>query len=122
MFLRTRFRRRDGKLHSLARSSRTCLRYCDKLAKPDVLVLDDVGMRKLTATEAQDLCEMLEERSLDKSPVLTAQLLLDHWAKVIADPVIADGYPGSPAVCCTHDHHHRRELPRRQSHKTCSHS
>jgi hypothetical protein len=33
---------------------------------------------------------MLEERSLDKAPVLTAQLLLDHWAKVIADPVIAD--------------------------------
>jgi DNA replication protein DnaC len=75
---------------ALARSSGTYLRFRDKLAKPDVLVLDDVGMRKLTATEAQDLCEILEERSLGKSTVFTTQLPLDHWAEVIADPVIAD--------------------------------
>ena len=47
-------------------------------------------MRKLTATEAQDLCELLEERSIDKSTVFTTQLPLDHWAEVIGDPVIAD--------------------------------
>ena len=75
---------------ALARSSGTYLRYRDKLAKPDVLVLDDVGMRKLTAMEAQDLCEILEERSIGKSTVFTTQLPLDHWADVIADPVIAD--------------------------------
>jgi DNA replication protein DnaC len=75
---------------ALARASGAYLRYRDKLAKPDVLILDDVGMRKLTATEAQDLCEILEERSLGKSTVFTTQLPLDHWAEVIADPVIAD--------------------------------
>ncbi len=75
---------------ALARSSGTYLRYRDKLAKPDVLVLDDIGMRKLTATEAQDLCEILEERSIGKSTVFTTQLPLDHWSEVIADPVIAD--------------------------------
>ena len=75
---------------SLARSSGTYLRYREKLAKPDVLILDDVGMRKLTATEAQDLCEILEERSFGKSTVFTTQLPLEHWAEVIADPVIAD--------------------------------
>ena len=75
---------------ALARSSGTYLRYREKLAKPDVLILDDVGMRKLTATEAQDLCEILEERSFGKSTVFTTQLPLEHWAEVIADPVIAD--------------------------------
>jgi DNA replication protein DnaC len=75
---------------ALARSSGTYLRYRDKLAKPDVLIIDDVGMRKLTATEAQDLCEILEERSFGKSTVFTTQLPLEHWAEVIADPVIAD--------------------------------
>ena len=75
---------------AMARASGGYLRYRDKLAKPDVLVLDDLGMRKLTATEAQDLCEMLEERSFGKSTVFTTQLPLDHWAEVIADPVIAD--------------------------------
>jgi DNA replication protein DnaC len=75
---------------ALARSSGTYLRYRDKLAKPDVLIIDDFGMRKLSSTEAQDLCEMLEARSIDKSTVFTTQLPLDHWAEVIADPVIAD--------------------------------
>ena len=75
---------------AMARASGGYLRYRDKLAKPDVLVLDDIGMRKLTATEAQDLCEMLEERSFGKSTVFTTQLPPDHWAEVIADPVIAD--------------------------------
>lgn len=75
---------------ALARSSGTYLKYRDKLAKPDLIVFDDFGMRKLSSTEAQDLCEMLEERSLGKSVIFTTQLPLDHWSEVIADPVIAD--------------------------------
>jgi DNA replication protein DnaC len=75
---------------ALSRSSGTYLRYRDKLAKPDLVILDDFGMRKLSATEAQDLCELLEERSINKSTLFTTQLPLDHWAEVIADPVIAD--------------------------------
>lgn len=75
---------------ALARSSGTYLRYRDKLARPDVLIIDNMGMRKLSSTEAQDLCEILEERSHGKSTVFTTQLPLDHWSEVIADPVIAD--------------------------------
>jgi DNA replication protein DnaC len=75
---------------ALARSAGTYLKFRDKCTKPDAVILDDFGMRKLTATEAQDLCELLEERSIDKSTVFTTQLPLDHWAEVIGDPVIAD--------------------------------
>ncbi len=53
-------------------------------------LFDDFGMRKLTATEAQDLCELLEERSIDKSTVFTTQLPLAHWSEVVGDPVISD--------------------------------
>jgi DNA replication protein DnaC len=75
---------------ALARSSGTYLKFRDKCAKPDAVILDDFGMRKLTATEAQDLCELLEERSIEKSTVFTTQLPLDHWAEVIGDSVITD--------------------------------
>ena len=44
----------------------------------------------MTSTEAQDLCEILEERSAEKSTVFTTQLPLGHWSEVIGDPVIAD--------------------------------
>lgn len=59
---------------ALARTSGTYLRYRDKLARPDVLILDDMGMRKLSSTEAQDLCEILEERSIGKSTMFTTQI------------------------------------------------
>jgi DNA replication protein DnaC len=75
---------------NLARSSGTYLRYRDKLAKFDLIIFDEMGSRKLTATEAQDLCEILEERSSSKSVVFTSQLPLAHWSEVIADTVIAD--------------------------------
>jgi DNA replication protein DnaC len=61
---------------ALARSTGTYLKFRDKCARPDAIILDDFGMRKLTATEAQDLCELLEERSIDKSTVFTTQLPL----------------------------------------------
>jgi DNA replication protein DnaC len=75
---------------ALARSAGTYLKFRDKLAKPDLVILDDFGMRKMTATEAQDLCELLEERSIGKSTLFTTQLPLTHWAEVIGDPVITD--------------------------------
>lgn len=74
----------------LARSSGTYLKYRDKLTRPDVLILDDFGMRKFTALEAQDLCDLLEERSMGKSTVITTQLPPEHWPEVLPDPVIAD--------------------------------
>jgi hypothetical protein len=46
------------------------LRYRDKLAKPDLFIMDDFGLRKLSAAEAQDLCKLLEERSINKSTLL----------------------------------------------------
>jgi len=75
---------------ALARSAGTYLKFRDKLAKPDLVILDDFGMRKMTATEAQDLCELLEERSIERSTLFTTQLPLAHWGEVIGDPVIAD--------------------------------
>ena len=41
---------------ALARSSGTYLKYRNRLAKPDLIIFDEMGARKLSATEAQDLC------------------------------------------------------------------
>lgn len=73
-----------------SRTSGTYLSLRAKLARPDLLVLDDWGLRKLTSLEAHDLCDLLEERSFGKSTLITTQLPLDHWPEVVEDPVIAD--------------------------------
>lgn len=74
----------------LARSNSGYLKFREKLIKPDLLILDDFGMRKFNSMEAEDLRELLEERSYGKSTVITTQLPLEHWPEVLPDPVIAD--------------------------------
>jgi DNA replication protein DnaC len=74
----------------LARATNSYLKYREKLIKPDLLVLDDFGMRKFTSQEAEDLRDVLEQRSYGKSTLITTQLPLNHWVEVIGDPVIYD--------------------------------
>jgi DNA replication protein DnaC len=62
----------------------------DRLSRVDLLIIDDFGMRKLSSTEAQDLKELLEVRSLDKATIFTTQLPLAHWREVIEDEVILE--------------------------------
>ncbi|MGZ3748387.1 MAG: IS21-like element helper ATPase IstB [Pseudobdellovibrionaceae bacterium] len=61
-----------------------------RLASYDVLIIDDFGMRKLSSTEAQDLKELLELRSLAKPTFFTTQLPVSHWGEVIEDAVILE--------------------------------
>ena len=75
---------------ALARTAGTYIKFRDKLIRPQLLILDDFGLRKLNSTQAHDFCEILEERSEDKSTIITTQITLDHWTEVIEDPVIAD--------------------------------
>jgi DNA replication protein DnaC len=73
-----------------ARHTGTYLKFRDRMIRPDLLALDDFGMKKLTAVEAEDLREILEERSYGKSTLITTQLPVDHWPEVIPDPVLAE--------------------------------
>ena len=74
----------------MARTSGNYLRMRDRMVKPDLLILDDFGLRKINTSEAHDLCEILEMRSINKSTIITTQLPFEHWKEVIEDEVIAD--------------------------------
>lgn len=75
---------------ALARQTGTYLKFREKMIRPDLLVLDDFGMRKFTALEAEDLREICEERSYGKSTMVTTQLPINHWLEVLPDPVLAE--------------------------------
>ena len=74
----------------MARTTGTYLKWRSKMAKPDVLVLDDFGLRKLQAQEAHDMLDLLKARTGEKSTIITTQVPLENWPEVIEDPVIAD--------------------------------
>ena len=61
-----------------------------KLARTDLLVLDDWGLAKLTAPQRRDLLEVLDDRHDRRSTLITSQLPVDHWHKIICDPTLAD--------------------------------
>jgi DNA replication protein DnaC len=75
---------------SLSRQCGGYLKFRDRLTRPDVLLIDDMGMRKFTAQEAEDLRDIVEQRSYGKSTVITTQLPFDHWSEVIGDEIIRD--------------------------------
>lgn len=61
-----------------------------RLAKIDVLILDDWGLAKMTAENRRDLLEILEDRHDSRSTIITSQLPIDQWHEVIGDPTLAD--------------------------------
>lgn len=87
---------------SFARNTGTYLKFKERMIKPDLLILDDFGMRKFTAMEAEDLRDISEERSYGKATMITTQLPPSHWAEVIPDPVlfeaIKDRFEGAGVV------------------------
>ena len=61
-----------------------------RLAKTQVIVLDDFGLEVLGARERKDLLEMLEDRYGVASTILTTQLDPKDWHAAIGDETIAD--------------------------------
>ncbi len=61
-----------------------------KLARVDVLVLDDFVMAPLKDHERRDFLEICDDRYQRRSTILTSQLPVAHWHEQIGDPSLAD--------------------------------
>ena len=74
---------------TMARTDGTYLRLRDRLIKTDLLIIDDVGLKKLPALIVQDLHDLLEERQ-EKCTLITSQLPLKNWGEIIEDELALD--------------------------------
>jgi len=70
----------DGRFPRLFRS----------LTKTQLLILDDWGPDRLTASQRRDLMEIVEDRYGMVSTLITSQLPLSTWHDVIGEPTFAD--------------------------------
>ncbi len=75
---------------ALARSDGSYAQCLARLAKADVLILDDWGLCALKEQQRHDLLEVVEDRYGRTSTVVTSQLPMDKWHQWIGDPTIAD--------------------------------
>lgn len=74
----------------MAKAEGSYARKLLKMAKMDVLILDDLGLGHLEETQRHDLLEVLEDRYGKRSTVVTSQLPIRNWHEWIGDPTLAD--------------------------------
>jgi DNA replication protein DnaC len=86
------YRRASRLFHdlALARADGSYVRLLAKLARFDVLVIDDWALTPVQEPERRDLLELLEDRYGTRSTIMTSQLPPAQWHDYLADPTLAD--------------------------------
>lgn len=59
--------------------------YIEEMARVPLLILDDLGMRKLPATAAEDLLELIMRRYERASTLITSNRPVDDWGRLLGD-------------------------------------
>jgi DNA replication protein DnaC len=85
------FLRADHMLQELhqARADHTTEKALRRLLAPDVLILDDFGLRRLDARQSSDFYEVILERHRRTSTIVTSNRAIEEWIPLFDDPVLA---------------------------------
>jgi len=75
---------------ALARADGSLRSLLARLARLDVLVVDDWVMAPLADAERRDFLEICEDRYQQRAMILTSQLPVAKWHEQIGDPTLAD--------------------------------
>ena len=60
-----------------------------RLLAPDLLIVDDFGLRRLSSEQTSDLYEVILERHRRASTIVTSNRMIDEWIPLFNDPVLA---------------------------------
>jgi DNA replication protein len=74
----------------IARIEGTIIRLFDKLAKTDLLILDDFGLSTMESQQQLDFMEIIEDRHARKATIIASQLPVSGWFDVFSDETLAD--------------------------------
>lgn len=66
------------------------MKLLKKLAKADVLIIDDWGLATLKPSQYRDFLEVIDDRHGCGSTLITSQFPVDAWHDIIADATVAD--------------------------------
>lgn len=78
---------------ALAHADGTLVRLLARIARVDVLVIDDFAMAAIPTDRRHDLLEILEDRYGQRSTIIASQLDAKRYHEFLNDPTVAD------AVC-----------------------
>ena len=88
---RVLFLRSDAllKLIHQSRADNSTERVIRSLLTPDLLIIDDFGLRRLNAQQSSDFYEVIIERHRRASTVVTSNRAIEEWIPLFDDPILA---------------------------------
>ncbi len=72
-----------------ARADHSSEKAMRRLLAPDVLIVDDFGLRRLDARQSSDFYEVVIERHRRASMIVTSNRAIEEWIPLFDDPVLA---------------------------------
>lgn len=76
----------------IARVEGVIIRFFEKLAKTDLLILDDFGIGAMEPAGQLDFMEIIEDRHARKSTIISSQLPPANWFDLFTDDTVADAF------------------------------
>jgi DNA replication protein DnaC len=73
-----------------ARADGSYLKYLGKLTRVNLLIVDDLGLSPMNENDRRDFLEIVEDRNLVASLIVSSQVPMKDWYQIIGDPTIAD--------------------------------
>ncbi len=88
---RVLFLRSDAllKLIHQSRADNSTERVLRSLLTPDLLIVDDFGLRRLSAQQSSDFYEVIIERHRRSSTIVTSNRAIEEWIPLFDDPILA---------------------------------
>lgn len=85
------FIRADKMLHELrqSRGDHSHEKALQRFLAPDLLIIDDFGLRRLDSQQSSDVYEVIIERHQRSSTILTSNRTVEEWVVLFDDPILA---------------------------------
>lgn len=85
------FLRADQMLRQIhqARADHSSERFLRRLLAPDLLIVDDFGLRRLDPQQSSDFYDVVIERHRRASTIVTSNRSLEEWVGLFDDPILA---------------------------------
>ena len=73
----------------MARADNSFRQKLKRYTQPELLIIDELGLKRLNQTSVDDFYEVISKRYETNSTIITSNKQFDEWGSVLFDPVLA---------------------------------
>lgn len=73
----------------MSRADNSFVQRLKKYTQCDLLIIDELGLKKLNQTSVDDFYEVISKRYEQRSTIITSNKTFEEWGRILFDPVLA---------------------------------